>query len=170
MTISGSGSSTTFHVPQVQTTSAITQPNLAGGYVTTGTTGISTNGLGGPSTWTDQFTSTDATWSLGSTVATLRSLLGSEVANFAILPSLLCVGFGADRYALTDLVRLLPTVRYIEFGNEIAVRRVVYDAIIAFSKADGAFAGLSIVEFLNQVLTQEPADKPQQLETPDESK
>ncbi len=82
----------------------------------------------------------------------LRTVLGSEVGNFAVVPSSLEVGFGDDKQKIVDLLRALKNVPFIELAGEVAFAPMVYDAIVMYVKTTDGFADMKIVDFISSVL------------------
>lgn len=129
--------------PPADINSVWTVPNTYQPTITTTHTGLGGMTLGWPYTGTYQ-----------PITKTLAEVLGDKAAEFTILPSAIIVGCGKEKHCLADLLLKLDNVPFIELGAEIAVAPAVYNAIIVYTKMGEEYAGMALVDFLNQILAQ----------------
>lgn len=86
-------------------------------------------------------------------IKTLAEVLGDKAADFTIVPAGITVGCGKEKHTLADLLLKLDNVPFIELNGEIAVAPAVYNAIVLFTKMGEEYAGMTLVDFLNQILS-----------------
>lgn len=82
----------------------------------------------------------------------LAEVLGDRASEFTIVPAAITVGCGKEKHTLADLLLKLDNVPFLELGAEIAVAPEVYNAIILYTKMGEEYAGMTLVDFLNQTL------------------
>jgi len=81
----------------------------------------------------------------------LKDVLGAYLDKFTLFPSTMMVKTNESNSSIRDILDKVKDIRYIEYHGWIAVSPEMGSAVTLYISGGSSYAGLSLVEFLNNV-------------------
>jgi len=81
----------------------------------------------------------------------LRDVLGAYLDKFTLFPSTMRVKTNESNCSIRDILDGVKDIRYMEYQGWLAVSPEIGSAVTLYISGGSGYAGLSLVEFLNNV-------------------
>jgi hypothetical protein len=81
----------------------------------------------------------------------LKDILGVDAGKFTLFPSTMRVKTNDTSRSIRDILDEVKNIRYIEYQGWLAVSPEIGSAVTLYISGGSGYAGLSLVEFLNNV-------------------